>query len=234
MVYGLLFKMDMNYREIEIPITKDETLKGDLTVFSSMQAVIVFAHGSDSSRKSPRNQQVASYLNKHGFGTLLFDLLTENEALDRRNIFNIPLLSERLISACKFLRTLSEIKPTLPLGFFGASTGAAAAVSAAELLSGEEEIFAIVSRGGRPDLAGQALTNVSVATLLLVGGKDYGVIELNEMAYAKLQSAMLIVIPEATHLFVEQGAMDQVARKASDWFMQHLPEPLYQFPEMSV
>lgn len=223
----------MLFKEIEIPIL-NKTLKGDLTVFPQMKALIVFAHGSDSSRKSPRNQGVAAYLNKHGFGTLLFDLLTSEEASDRRNVFNIDLLADRLVVATRYVRKMSEIKEDLPIGFFGASTGAGAAIKAADLLSVEIEIFALVSRGGRPDLAGQALNTMKAPTLLIVGGNDFGVIELNELAEAKLKRGMLLIIPNATHLFVEPGTMEQVSRKAAEWFEQQLPENLYQFPEMSV
>lgn len=213
----------MFFKEIEIPIL-NKTLKGDLIVLPHMKALIVFAHGSDSSRKSPRNQGVAAYLNKHGFGTLLFDLLTSEEATDRRNVFNIDLLADRLVVATRYVRAMSEINGDLPIGFFGASTGAGAAIKAADLLSIEEEIFAVVSRGGRPDLAGSSLNTMKAPTLLIVGGNDFGVIELNELAEAKLKSAMLLIIPQATHLFVEPGTMEQVSRKATEWFEQQLPE----------
>lgn len=233
MVYRLLFKTSMYFKEIEIPIA-NESLKGDLTIFPHMKALIVFAHGSDSSRKSPRNQGVASYLNKHGFGTLLFDLLTTEEAQVRRNVFNIDLLADRLVVATRFVKKLPELNKEISIGFFGASTGAAAAIKAADLLSIEEEIYAIVSRGGRPDLAGDSLNTLTAPTLLIVGGNDFGVIELNEMAEAKLKNAMLLIIPGATHLFVEPGAMEHVSRKAAEWFEQQLPERLYPFPETSV
>ena len=223
----------MLYKEIEIPIAND-SVKGDLTVFPKMKAVIIFAHGSDSSRKSPRNQAVAQYLNENGFGTLLFDLLTTEEAKDRKNVFNIDLLADRLIVATRFLRRLPEIREEIRFGYFGASTGAGAAIKAADLISVEEEIYAVVSRGGRPDLAGDSLNTAKVPILLIVGGNDYGVIELNELAEAKLKNCMLVIIPGATHLFVESGTMEQVSRKALEWFEQQLPEELYQFPEMSV
>lgn len=223
----------MLFKEIEVPIA-NEAVKGDLTVFPKMKAVVIFAHGSDSSRKSPRNQEVAKYLNENGFGTLLFDLLTPEEAKDRKNVFNIDLLADRLVVATRFLRRLPEIRKETRFGYFGASTGAAAAIKGADLISVEEEIYAVVSRGGRPDLAGDSLNTLKVPTLLIVGGNDFGVIELNELAEAKLKNCILVVIPGATHLFVEPGTMEQVSRKALEWFEQQLPEELYPFPEMSV
>ncbi|MCM2354826.1 MAG: dienelactone hydrolase family protein [Pseudobdellovibrio sp.] len=223
----------MLFKEIEIPIA-NESVKGDLTVFAKMKAVIIFAHGSDSSRKSPRNQAVAQYLNENGFGTLLFDLLTPEEAKDRKNVFNIELLADRLVVATRFLRKLSEVREEVRFGYFGASTGAGAAIKAADLISVEEEIYAVVSRGGRPDLAGDSLNTLKTPTLLIVGGNDAGVIELNELAEEKLKNCILVIIPGATHLFIEPGTMEQVSKKALEWFEQQLPEALYQFPEMSV
>lgn len=223
----------MLFKEIEIPIAND-SVKGDLTVFPQMKAVVIFAHGSDSSRKSPRNQEVATYLNENGFGTFLFDLLTPAEAKDRRNVFNIDLLADRLVVATRFLRRLPEIREETRFGYFGASTGAGAAIKAADLIAVEEEIYAVVSRGGRPDLAGDSLNTLKTPTLLIVGGNDFGVIELNELAETKLKNCILVIIPGATHLFVEPGTMDQVSRKALEWFEQQLPEKLYPFPETSV
>lgn len=211
-------------REIEVPLnTTNNTAKlnGDLTTFSSMKAVIVFAHGSGSSRKSVRNQQVARYLNKNGFGTFLFDLLTDLEAEDRRNVFNIEFLSNRLVSATKWLRQQPELK-TIPIGFFGASTGAGAAIQAASKLDDTNSIYAIVSRGGRPDLAADALKIVQTPTLLLVGGADIGVIELNQKAQSQLSHCELSIVPGATHLFEEPGALEEVSKQAAEWFQSHL------------
>lgn len=207
--------------EIEIPLDKAK-LNGDLKTFASMKSLIIFAHGSGSSRKSPRNQQVASDLNQQGFGTLLFDLLTDQEAENRRNVFNIDFLSDRLASVVKWLREQPELK-SLPFGFFGASTGAGAAIQAASKLANNESVYAIVSRGGRPDLAGDALKIVKAPTLLLVGGQDFGVIELNQKAQSLLSNCELSIIPGATHLFEEPGTLEDVSRQASDWFRDHLP-----------
>lgn len=220
-------------RELEIQVGKTQ-LKGDLTAFSSMKALIIFVHGSGSSRKSPRNQQVANDLNENGFGTFLFDLLSKQEAEDRRNVFNIDFLSERLVSVTKWLRGRPGLK-TIPIGFFGASTGAGAAIQAAaklceivgeiegEAISKTEFIYAIVSRGGRPDLAGGALRAVRAPTLLLVGGQDVGVIELNQNAQRSLSNCELSIIPGATHLFEEPGALEEVSSQAIEWFRDHLP-----------
>jgi erythromycin esterase-like protein/predicted phosphoribosyltransferase/dienelactone hydrolase len=208
-------------KEIEIPLDKVR-LKGDLTAFSSMEALIIFAHGSGSSRKSPRNQQVARYLNESGFGTLLFDLLTDMEAQDRGNVFNIEFLSDRLTSATRWLRGQSNLED-LPFGFFGASTGAGAAIQAASELNEKESVFAIVSRGGRPDLAGGALKTVKAPTLLLVGGQDFGIIELNQQAQQALMNCDLSIVPKATHLFEEPGTLEEVSRRAAEWFHDHLP-----------
>lgn len=207
-------------REIEIPIDTVK-LRGDLTTFSSMKALIIFVHGSGSSRKSPRNQQVASYLNQRGFGTFLFDLLTDQEAQDRKNVFNIDFLSRRLVLATTWLRRQSDLN-TLRFGFFGASTGAGAAMKAASMLSEKDLVYAIVSRGGRPDLAGSALKLVKAPTLLLVGGQDFGVVELNQQAQQMIVNCKLVIVPGATHLFEEPGALDEVSNKAAEWFLDHL------------
>jgi putative phosphoribosyl transferase len=187
-------------------------------------ALVLFAHGSGSSRHSPRNQFVARTLNRAGLGTLLFDLLTpEEEALDsytREHRFNIGLLAERLVHATKWARQQEEARD-LRIGYFGSSTGGAAAlVAAAEL---PQDVGAVVSRGGRPDLAGDALPKVQGPTLLIVGGNDDIVIELNEMARVQMRCEVkLEIIPGATHLFEEPGALEHVAKLASDWFVDHL------------
>lgn len=183
-------------------------------------AVVIFAHGSGSSRLSPRNMAVADALNEHGIATLLFDLLTDAEEDDRSNVFNIPLLANRLADAVRWVGGQKPLAK-LPLGLFGASTGAAAAlVAAAEL---PHRVGAVVSRGGRPDLAGDALDKVRAPTLLLVGGDDFGVIELNEEALAQLRSEkMLRIVPGASHLFPEPGALEAVIEHATQWFKQHL------------
>ena len=197
-------------------------LPGRLTVPHGATGVVVFAHGSGSSRHSPRNQYVAMLLNRGGLGTLLFDLLTPDEAADRHNLFNIPLLAGRLCAAVEWLRQQPEGKD-LPVGLFGASTGAAAALSAAA--RADAGIAAIVSRGGRPDLAGPALDQVIAPTLLIVGGNDASVLTLNEIAQRHLRCPnRLAVVPGATHLFEEPGTLSAAASLARDWFRQHLPE----------
>jgi len=199
-------------------------LHGNLLLPKEARGLVIFAHGSGSSRHSPRNQYVARILRGAGFGTLLFDLLTlDEEAEDLitgRQRFDIKLLANRLGGVIDLLQSINETQ-NLRLGYFGASTGAAAAlVSAAERAT---VIGAIVSRGGRPDLAGQALLKVKAPTLLIVGGSDFQVIEMNRLALAKLQTdKQLITIPGATHLFEEQGALEQVAELASTWFARYL------------
>jgi len=195
-------------------------LEGFLTVPEHATGLIIFAHGSGSSRLSPRNAFVAEALQLRGMATLLFDLLTDEEALDRRNVFDVPLLASRLEEAVAWARADAEVE-ALKAGLFGASTGSAAAlVAAAEIPEG---VAVIVSRGGRPDLAGAALHKVSAPTLLIVGGDDTVVLDLNRDALGKLNcEKSLLVVPGATHLFEEPGALDQVARAASDWFALHL------------
>ena len=199
-------------------------LSGNLTIPKNAVALVLFAHGSGSSRHSPRNQFVARTLNDAGLGTLLFDLLTqEEEALDmrtREHRFNIGLLAERLVHATKWAKPQERTRD-LRIGYFGSSTGAAAAlVAAAEL---PQHIGAIVSRGGRPDLAGDALPKVHAPTLLIVGGNDDIVIELNEQARDQMHCEVkLEIVPGATHLFEEPGALEKVAKLASDWFSLHL------------
>ena len=199
-------------------------LSGTLTIPENTTALVLFAHGSGSSRHSPRNQFVARTLNGARLGTLLFDLLTsEEEALDihtREHRFNISLLAERLVHATKWARQQKETRD-LHIGYFGSSTGGAAAlVAAAEL---RQDVGAVVSRGGRPDLAGAALPIVKAPTLLIVGGNDEIVIELNEKGRDQMRCEVkLEIIPGATHLFEEPGALERVAKLASDWFVNKI------------
>jgi dienelactone hydrolase len=196
-------------------------LDGELVVPPSASGVVLFAHGSGSSRFSPRNTYVAKVLQQYGIGTLLFDLLTREEDQNYETRFDIALLTRRLLSATEWLLTSPQTQ-TLKLGYFGASTGAAAALQAAAEMG--DKVAAVVSRGGRADLAGPlALGCVSAPTLLIVGAADYGVIELNQQAYALMHCQKKItLIPGATHLFEEPGALEQVASDAADWFAQHL------------
>jgi putative phosphoribosyl transferase len=195
-------------------------LAGTLRIPEKAAAVVVFAHGSGSSRFSVRNRAVAEGLNAQGLGTLLFDLLTSEEETDRTHVFDIALLAERLIDAVIWLeRALPANR--YRLGLFGASTGAAAALVAAARIG--DRIGAIVSRGGRPDLAGDALDQVKTPTLLIVGGADYGVIELNEEALMRLKSLKALeIVPGASHLFPEPGALDAVINHAARWFSCYL------------
>jgi putative phosphoribosyl transferase len=180
---------------------------------------VVFAHGSGSSRRSPRNVQVAERLQVDGFGTLAFDLLTEVEARDRGKVFDIALLAARLEGTVGWLRGEQEAGD-LAIAFFGASTGAAAALVAAGHLAGD--VAAVVSRGGRPDLAGEALAAVTAPTLLIVGGADREVLELNRQAQARMRcETRLEIVPGATHLFEEPGALERVAELAAAWFSDH-------------
>ena len=193
--------------------------EGDLTIPKDAIGIVLFAHGSGSSRLSPRNQFVADALQEVGVGTLLFDLLTEAEAEDRDNVFDIDFLAHRLVDATRWLRHRDGTR-NYPLGYFGASTGAAAALVAA---AQDKSVAAVVSRGGRPDLAMRHLGHVAAPTLLIVGGHDFGVIELNEKAYRVLRcEKSLKIVPGATHLFEEPGALEQVAEFAGDWFKRHL------------
>lgn len=199
-------------------------LNGELIVPKAAKGIVLFAHGSGSSRHSPRNQYVARVIRDSGVGTLLFDLLTnEEEEIDnytRELRFDINLLARRLVAATKWLAEENYTKELRP-GYFGASTGGAAALVAAGELGGK--IGAVVSRGGRPDLAGEALPHVKAATLLIVGGFDGPVIQMNEEAYAQLQCVKeLKIIPGATHLFEEPGKLEEVANLASKWFVKHL------------
>jgi putative phosphoribosyl transferase len=199
-------------------------LPGNLNIPKDASALILFAHGSGSSRHSPRNQFVARTLNNAGLATLLFDLLTqEEEAIDmqtRELRFNIHLLAERLVHATKWAKQQPPTRD-LRIGYFGSSTGGAAALVAA--VDVPQELGAVVSRGGRPDLAGEALLKVQAPTLLVVGGNDDIVIELNEQARDRMRCEVkLEIIPGATHLFEEPGALEKVAKLASDWFVSHL------------
>jgi len=201
-----------------------QVLFGNLTIPEDVTALVLFAHGSGSSRHSPRNQFVARTLNNTGLATLLFDLLTpEEEAIDmrtREHRFNIGLLAERLVHATKWAKQQEQTRD-LRAGYFGSSTGGAAALVAAATLP--QDVGAVVSRGGRPDLAGDALPRVRAPTLLIVGGNDDVVIELNEMARDQVRCQVkLEIVPGATHVFEEPGMLEQVARLASDWFSRHL------------
>jgi putative phosphoribosyl transferase len=199
-------------------------LSGNLNIPKNASALVLFAHGSGSSRHSPRNQFVARTLNEGGLATLLFDSLTpEEEAIDmqtREHRFNIRLLAERLVHATKWAKQ-QEQTSNLRTGYFGSSTGGAAALVAA--VDAPQDIGAVVSRGGRPDLADEALLKVQAPTLLIVGGNDDIVIELNEQARDRMRCEVrLEIIPGATHLFEEPGALEKVAKLASDWFVAHL------------
>ncbi|WP_067173226.1 phosphoribosyltransferase [Microtetraspora niveoalba] len=197
-------------------------LAGRLTVPEGARGVVVFVHGSGSGRHSPRNRYVAAALNREGLGTLLFDLLTSDEEIDRANVFDIRLLAERLVAVTGWLRDRPEAEG-LPLGYFGASTGAAAALWAAAEPDGD--VAAIVSRGGRPDLAGERLSAVRAATLLIVGGDDHVVLSLNQAAQQRLRCEnVLRIVPGATHLFEEPGALEAVAELAGAWFAEHFTQ----------
>jgi pimeloyl-ACP methyl ester carboxylesterase len=198
------------------------TLPGQLSLPEPVHGLVLFAHGSGSSRLSPRNRFVASVLQESWLGTLLFDLLTEQEAADRVNVFDIGLLAERLTAAIRFV-VEREQTAALPLGLFGASTGAAAALVAA---TQEHRVQAVVSRGGRPDMAGAALARVHAPTLLIVGSHDEEVLALNRLALEHIVgNKQLVVVPGATHLFEEPGTLEEAARLAAEWFARHLRTP---------
>lgn len=221
----------MRYTSGRAPLTSQEripvdgiTLEGDLTIPEGATGIVLFAHGSGSSRFSPRNRAVAADLHAGGFATLLLDLLTveeeKAEAATRHLRFNIELLATRLGAASDWIGRRAETR-ALPIGYFGASTGAAAALVAASRR--RHIIRAVVSRGGRPDLAGTALGMVQAATLLIVGGLDAQVIALNEEAFRRLHCAKRIdIVPGATHLFEEPGALESVSRLARQWFDEYL------------
>lgn len=200
------------------------TLDGSLTIADRATALVLFAHGSGSSRHSPRNQFVARTLNDARLATLLFDLLTpEEEAIDlrtREHRFNIRLLAQRLVHATKWAQHQEQTRD-LRIGYFGSSTGGGAALVAAAGIP--QDVGAVVSRGGRPDLAGDGLLKVKAPTLLIVGGKDDIVIELNEQARDRMRGEVkLEIVPDATHLFEEPGTLEKVAQLASDWFVNHM------------
>ena len=198
----------------------DASVAGQLTVPAGAEAIVVFAHGSGSSRHSARNRFVASVLNQAGIGTLLFDLLTPAEAQDRANVFDIPLLARRLVEVTAWLRSQPEAR-NAAIGYFGASTGAGAALWAAT--EPGANVRAVVSRGGRPDLAAPRLRRVEAPTLLIVGGDDTQVLELNREAQANLHcETHLSIVPGASHLFAEPGTLEQAADLARDWFVDHL------------
>ena len=211
--------------DAEVQVRAGRTrLGGHLTIPESARGIVVFAHGSGSSRHSPRNRHVASILNDAGLGTLLFDLLTPDEELNRGNVFDIELLARRLTDATRWLRNVPQAFER-QIGYFGASTGAGAALLAAA--EPDAQLAAIVSRGGRPDLAAPRLADVRAPTLLIVGGRDQAVLELNRRAQAQMRcESRLAVVPGATHLFEEPGALRQAAELARDWFVAHLPVPV--------
>lgn len=214
----------MSEREIEIH-SGEKQLAGTLGIpDANARGLVIFAHGSGSGRRSPRNRFVAASLNSAGFATLLLDLLTaDEESLDNRTgelRFDVVLLARRMGEATAWARAQREFK-TLPVGYFGASTGAAAALAAA---SERGDVATVVSRGGRPDLAADALDSVAAPVLLIVGSRDPIVLDLNRAAAARLQNAELVIVPGATHLFEEAGALEKVTALAQQWFARHLPE----------
>jgi len=211
-------------QEVEIKIDDKVSIKSSLNVFERAKGIVLFAHGSGSGRFSRRNRYVAGVLGQAGIASLLIDLLTEEEEkvdlVTRELRFDIELLATRVVSATKWLLADSALSK-LKIGYFGASTGASAALVAAAELG--EHIGAVVSRGGRPDLAGEALANVKAPTLLIVGGNDFVVIDLNQRAMEQLAGEKkLIIVPGAGHLFEEPGALEQVAQHATQWFERYL------------
>ena len=215
-----------NNNEVRIPINSI-VLEGNLVIPEGAQGIVIFAHGSGSSRHSSRNKYVAWKLQKEGFGTLLFDLLTaEEERIDMVTAhlrFDIDLLANRLVAVTKWF-LINFVTENLNIGYFGASTGAAAALIAAK--ENSNAIKAIVSRGGRPDLAEKALPDVKAPTLLIVGGNDFQVIDMNQWALERLnvKDKELKIVPGATHLFEESGALEEVAHLAGEWFKRYLLE----------
>ncbi|WP_292531298.1 alpha/beta family hydrolase [Methylocystis sp.] len=210
--------MTSDFRTIGVAIGP-KRLEGSLFLPQEPRGLIIFAHGSGSSRFSPRNRYVAERLVAQGFACLLYDLLTAEEGEYRRNVFDIPLLGARVVEAIAWAGVESDASG-LSIGLFGASTGAAAALTAA---ADEPSVAAVVSRGGRPDLAGDALRRVKAPTLLIVGGLDYGVIELNRSAQQLLGCRnRLDIVPGATHLFEEPGTLESVVERATEWFTQYL------------
>lgn len=218
----------MYNEQLSIPVGNGIEVTGNLTIPPRAQGIVVFSHGSGSSRLSPRNRMVADYLVQQQFGTLLFDLLTPEEDQDYDNRFNIRLLTERLVAVSEWIYTYPQTK-TYSQAYFGASTGAAAALYAAAVEG--SEIAAVVSRGGRPDLAMEAFTTLQAPTLLIVGGADTEVLHLNQKALAHMHCAKkLEIVPGATHLFEEKGAMEQVCVLASNWLQQYL-HPVRMIPD---
>jgi putative phosphoribosyl transferase len=216
---------DDQSRDVDVEVhVGDALLGGRLTIPEHPGGIVVFAHGSGSSRHSPRNRFVAAELNSSGLGTLLFDLLTTAEEHDRSHVFDIELLARRLNGATRWLRDQPGVGH-LPIGYFGASTGAAAALWAAA--EPDAEIAAVVSRGGRPDLAAPRLHLVAAPTLLIVGGRDPTVLELNREAEAQMRcERRLAIVPGATHLFEQPGTLEAAAQLAGDWFVEHLTGPM--------
>ena len=206
-------------KTIQIPINSIK-LEGMLAIPDGAKGLVIFAHGAGSSRLSPRNNFVAEEIRKKGVGTLLFDLLTEEEDEIYENRFDIPLLADRLKIVTEWVKKQTETK-NLNVGYFGSSTGAAAAIIGAADIG--PEIKAVVSRGGRPDLAGEALSEIQSPTLFMVGGDDFGVIELNQESYDLMKcKKQLKIIPGATHLFEEPGTLEKVAHLAAEWFKKYL------------
>jgi len=196
------------------------TLHGTIHIPEQSVGLVIFSHGSGSSRFSPRNKYVANVLQQNGLATLLFDLLTSREDAIYKTRFDMPLLANRLIDVTKWIKNYKGVN-MLPIGYFGASTGAASALKAAAVL--KDQIAAVVSRGGRPDLVFKELANVTAATLLIVGESDTEVLELNKKAYQQLRGERsLKIIPNATHLFEEQGKLEEVAQLSARWFVQKL------------
>lgn len=212
--------MQLIKENITIPVGQYIHLEGELIMPEDARGLIIFSHGSGSSRHSPRNKQVAQQLHRQGMATLLFDLLTAEEDQTYENRFNIDLLTSRLVNVSRWIGQQNEVQD-LPIGFFGASTGAASALKAAAYLG--PYVKAVVSRGGRPDLALPDLQNVHAATLLVVGGEDEPVIPLNEKAYNALpEPKHLEIVPGAGHLFEEPGKLEAVSWLAANWYKQHL------------
>jgi len=212
-------------KDVQIPIHEGKVLEANLGIPNDPKGVVLFAHGSGSSRLSPRNRFVAEELNTKGIGTLLMDLLTRDEEIEEQFTghlrFNIELLSERLVQSTDWILNQSMVRH-LPMGYFGASTGAAAALQAA--VKYKDKIFAVVSRGGRPDLTGPTLSKVKAPTLLIVGACDEAVIEMNQSALDTLTAPIkeLVIVPNATHLFEEPGTLEEVARLACSWFEKYI------------
>ena len=212
--------MTMEIKEINIRINDGINLKGNLNIPDTPEALVIFSHGSGSSRFSPRNNFVAEILNKHNIVTLLIDLLTEDEDDDYDNRFDIDLLTERLVKVTNYITQIPQLKE-LKVGYFGASTGAASAIKAAAQL--KNKIQAVVSRGGRPDLAGDSLLNIEAPVLLLAGSLDTYVIKLNNQAYNQIKGDKSIkIIDGASHLFEEPGKLNEVAQYAVNWFEKQL------------